>query len=127
MKEISPWRIRHFSQKQDIEPEYTYASQENEIHLSDYWNILVKRRRIIIILFLVVFVLGAYFPLSATKLYTASATLKIEPQNPQVTGVVALQPLDAAGSYYPTQFALLKSRRLAARVINELGLESNKT
>lgn len=71
---------------------------------------------------------GVYFAVTATKLYTASATIKIEPQNPQVTGVASLQPLEGSWGeydYYKTQFALLKSRPLAARVIMDPGLESN--
>ena len=75
------------------------------------------------------FAAGAYFALSATPLYTATATIKIEPQNPRVTGVGELQPLGLSGEYdyHKTQFALLQSRALAARVITELGLEANKT
>jgi polysaccharide biosynthesis transport protein len=129
MKEISTRRIRRFAETADIEPEYRQVSQQDEVRLTDYWNILVKRRRIIIVLFFVIFALGAYCALTATRLYTASATVKIEPQNPQVTGVGALQPLEGIGGqydYHQTQFALLKSRSLAARVLTDLGLESNK-
>jgi polysaccharide biosynthesis transport protein len=133
MREITDWRVRpRFSEGEDIEPEYTPVPPSDGVNLSDYWNILVKRRRTIILLFLAVFAIGAYFPLSATKLYTASATIKIEPQNPQVTGVGALQPegggvqFGGTYDYYQTQFALLKSRPLAARVIADLSLESNK-
>jgi len=128
MNELSSWRTRHLAKPDDILPEYSYLPPEDEVHLVDYWNILVKRRRIIITLFLSVFALGAYFPLSATKLYSAKATLKIEPHNPQVTGIVELQPLELRGEYdyYRTQFALLGSRPLAARVISDLGLKSNR-
>ena len=132
MKEISTRRIRRLAETEDIEPEYRHASQQDEVLLTDYWNILVKRRRIIIVLFFVIFAPGAYCALTATRLYTASATVKIEPQNPQVTGVGALQPLEGIRGlegqydYHRTQFALLKSRPLAARVLTDLGLESNE-
>ena len=132
MKEISTRRIRRLAETDDIEPEYRHASQQDEVLLTDFWKILVKRRRIIIVLFFVIFVPGAYCALTATRLYTASATVKIEPQNPQVTGVGALQPLEGIRGlegqydYHRTQFALLKSRPLAARVLTELGLESNE-
>ena len=128
MKEITPWRGHRLAPAQDIQPEFTHVSEPETFSLSEYWNILVKRRRIIILLFFIVFGAGAYFALSATPLYTASATVKIEPQNPQVTGLSELQPLELRGEYdyYQTQFALLQSRRVAARVIGELGLESNK-
>ena len=130
MKEISPWRIRHRLNTEDIEPEYTHARSAEGICLADYWSIIVKRRRIILILFFLISSVGAYFSLTATKLYTANATIKIEPQSPQVTGVGALVPNEAAQwggayDYYQTQFALLKSRPLAARVIQDLSLDSN--
>src|SRR5687767_11784774 len=125
MKELSPWRIRRFAENEDIEPEYSQRSQPDEVHLTHYWNILVKHRLTIFLIFLAVFAAGAYFALSATTLYTATVRIKIEPQTPRVTGVGELQPLGLSGEYdyYKTQFALLRSRALAARVITELGLE----
>jgi capsular exopolysaccharide synthesis family protein len=130
MNDISPWRVRRrFPENDEIEPEYSYGSQQDEFQFTHYWSVLVKHRRSIIALFLLVLVFGSYLTLSTTKLYTSSATLKIEPQNPQVTGVGALQQLESISGqydYHQTQFALLKSRPLAARVIIDLDLESNK-
>jgi capsular exopolysaccharide synthesis family protein len=94
--------------------------------LTDYWYIIIKRRRTVIIIFFAVVGLAAYFPLTATKLYTATATLKIEPQNPVVTAVKTVETLDAGDDYYPTQFALLKTPSLAARVMNDLNIEFNE-
>ncbi len=128
MNDLSPWRIRRVVQPQDIQPEYTHVSPSDDVHLGEYWKILVKRRRIITNVLLLIFAFGVYFAFSSTKLYTASTTLKIEPQNPQVTGVAALEPLVGGVDYdyHQTQFALLKSRRLMAKVIADFRLESNK-
>src|SRR6266498_641832 len=108
MKELSPWRIRRVSLPEDQQPEYSYPHEQDEISLGEYWQILVKHRRMILVIFFIISGLGAYFALSATKLYTATATLKIEPQNPQVTGVGELQTLapQVQYDYYLTQFAL---------------------
>ena len=129
MKDLSPRRIRRLPESEDIQIDYARATQpEAEVHLTDYWNILVKRRGMIVLIFLVAFIPGAYFALTATRLYTASATLKLEPQNPQVTGVGTFVPLDTGFSeydYYRTEFVLLKSQSLAATVILHLGLDSN--
>ena len=129
MKELSPWRIRRLAESDELEPEYARDSQSDEVHLLDYWNMLVKRRRIVLIVFLTVFAIGSYFVFAATTLYTAAATVKIEPQNPQVTGVGEMQsPSEGGGAqydYYQTQFALLKSRPLVAKVITDLDLKSN--
>ncbi|MGH7826652.1 MAG: GumC family protein [Candidatus Binatia bacterium] len=114
----------------DVEPEYTYAP-ESQGHLLDYWKIVVKRRRLVIATAAAVLIVGAYFSFTATTLYTANATLKIEPHNPSVTGVGMMVPLGEGGGgqydYHQTQFRLLESRGLAARVATELKLDSNKT
>ena len=129
MNDLSPWRIRRLAGNDEIQPEFSQASEPDEIPLSYYWDILVKRRNVILSIFLVVFAAGAYFALSATTLYTATATIKIEPQTPRVTGVGELQPLEFGREYdyHKTQFALLQSRALAARVVTGLDLEANKT
>lgn len=36
---------------QDVEPEYDYVSESEQVHLRDYWKILVKRRRMIALIF----------------------------------------------------------------------------
>ena len=129
MNDLSSWRSHRVPQNDQPEPEYFSRREPEEVPLSHYWNIVVKRRNIVLAIFLAILFAGSYFGLSATRLYKASATIKIEPQNPQVTGINELQPLDWRGEYdyYQTQFALLSGRPLAARVITELGLESNKT
>lgn len=129
MKEISPWSIRSVAESEDSGRPSRHAFHQDEVHLTEYWNILVKRRLLICVIFLAVSCAGAYFALSATELYTASATVKIEPQNPRVTGVGELQPLELRGDYdyYQTQFVLLRSRPVAARVITDLDLDSNKS
>ena len=129
MNELSPWRIRRLAGNEEIQPEFTRVREPDEVPLSYYWNVLVKRRSIILPIFFVVFATGSYFALSATTLYTATAKLKIEPQNPRVTGVGELQPPDLLGQYdyHQTQFALLQTRPLAARVITDLSLEKNQT
>ena len=81
MNELSPWRIRRVAGNEEIQPEFSHVSEPDEIPLSYYWNILVKRRNIILPIFFVVFAAGAYFALTATKLYTAAAGIKIELQN----------------------------------------------
>jgi uncharacterized protein involved in exopolysaccharide biosynthesis len=129
MNELSPSRIRRLAPPPDeAQPQYPYASHQDEFNLSAYWNVLVKHRRLIVLLALAAFAPGAYFALTATKLYTATAIIKIEPQSPRVTAV-DLQPLEFGREYdyHKTQFALLQSRALVARVITGLNLETNKT
>jgi capsular exopolysaccharide synthesis family protein len=110
---------------------YYYADQSEETHLRHYWKILLKRIRPMAAVFVDVVIIGAIITLASPTLYTARSTLKIEPQNPTVTGVAGvgeslpgqydIGPYD----YYQTQFALLKSEPLRARVIHSLNLENN--
>src|SRR5436309_14917525 len=83
MRELSPWRMQH--PPEEAEAEYSYHPAESEgPHLRQYWKVLLKHRRLIVPIFLVMFGLGTYLTFSATPLYTATATLKIEPQDPVV-------------------------------------------
>ena len=128
-KDVSPWRIQRLGEPE--EAEYVYPAAEQTRHLLDYWKVLAKHQRLVALLFLFVFGTSIYVNFSATPLYTASAMLQIEPQNPTVTGLAEILSSKSEGStqydYYQTQFVLLKSRTLAARVITSLQLASDPT
>jgi capsular exopolysaccharide synthesis family protein len=86
--------------------------------LHDIWRTLKKRRRLIAIAFSAIAVLVAIPVLSAPVIYTADATLMIEPEAPQILEIpqVLGQAL-GADSYYETQYEILRSRALAERVV----------
>jgi capsular exopolysaccharide synthesis family protein len=106
----------------------TYNYQPEEMHLRDYWNIVVKRRRLIVVCFVSFFGLGIYINISATPLYTTKSIFKIEPQNPIVTGIGQVMASEAASTteYFQTQLVLLGSRTLAERVITDSKLTDNR-
>ena len=116
------------------EADYVYDGPEPEkAHLLDHWKVVVKHRRLLIWIFVIFLIVGAYFTFTATPLYIATAMLKIEPANPTVTGVTGVgegpgRATEGGGpyDYYQTQYKLLQSRSLAARVIRDLGLDANK-
>jgi polysaccharide biosynthesis transport protein len=113
------------------EETYYYANQSQDTHLRHYWNILLKRMRPMTAVFLDVMVVGLLITLASPTLYTARSVLKIEPQNPTVTGVTGVgeslpnQSEVGPYDYYQTQFTLLKSEPLRARVIKKLNLEKS--
>jgi capsular exopolysaccharide synthesis family protein len=129
MKEISRWRNnRYLPEPEPIKAEHGASGETEEIDLRHYLNVLTKNYRFLLFVFSTVFVIGAYFTLTATPVYRASSILKIEPQNPSVTGVgeiFALGDLNGPYDYYQTQFKLLQSNTLAGKVITDLKLESN--
>jgi capsular exopolysaccharide synthesis family protein len=108
-------------------PGHTYTYQQEELHLRDYWKIIVKRRRLVVLCFILLLAFGVYINVTATPLYTAKSILKIEPQNPVVTGVGQVMASEAASTaeYFQTQLVLLRSRTLAERVITDLALTDN--
>src|SRR5215475_9515666 len=103
--------------------EYVLSPETEEPRFRDYWKMVVKRRRLIILTSLVVFGFGAFITFRTTPLYTANTILLIEPQNLPATGLG--EGSSRGEDYFMTQLALLKSRALAARVITDLGLERN--
>ena len=111
----------------DDDMEYYYSDREGTKHLRDYWQVILKRLRYMVPIFCGTVVLGFLITVFSPTLYTARTTLKIEPQNPSFTGYAEMP--SASGSdrydYYQTQYALLNSATLAARVIKALGLQSN--
>ena len=125
---VQPQRFGAPSVSNVVEPEYDYISESEKTHLRDYWKILVKRRRMIAWIFSAAVILGILISLSATNMYTATAALKIEPQNPAVTGIEMLRVVEPGGQYdyYQTQYKLLESRSLAEMVVAKLDLDSSK-
>ena len=111
----------------DEDPGYYYSDQEQTKHLRDYWQVVLKRFRYMVPVFCGVVSLGLLFDFFSPTLYMAKSTLKIEPQNPSFTGILQTPTSQEVNryDYYQTQFALLNSAPLAARVIKSLGLESN--
>lgn len=129
MQEISPRSHQHPTGMPD--PEYVYIAESKELRLRDFWKAVVKRRRLVILVFLAALGLGAYMTSQGAPLYTATATLKIEPQIASAMrieeGLAAQVAGTASNDYYQTQFALLQSRALAARAITKIGLVSSPT
>lgn len=109
--------------------DYYDASQASETHLRDYWKIIRKHARRIAIIVVASLGLALLYNVLSPTTYTARALLKIEPQNPTVTGVRDMLPSQLETGpydYYQTQFALLESGSLAARVIKQLQLANHR-
>ena len=97
-----------------------------QVHLTDYINIIRRRKWTVILFFLFVVGLVALFSFMSTPVYKASTQIIIEEQ---------LSPFIGAGNqaannfkqqdYYQTQYNLLRSRSLAYKVIKDLELWKN--
>ena len=99
---------------------------DDEIDLLAYWRILVKRRRLIASVLAGVVALALLATLTATPIYRATTVLQLDKEGIQVVQVDGIQPGDDRGfdpAFLQTQYELIKSRSLAERVANELGLD----
>lgn len=99
--------------------------EEERFSLQDCWWVIRNRFRLIVSFFLCTVLATILVIVLMPSTYTAEVTLLIERQPPRVLDIreVSTEPLvPDEYDFYKTQYELLKSRALAARVIRELGL-----
>ncbi|MEO8034552.1 MAG: Wzz/FepE/Etk N-terminal domain-containing protein, partial [Acidobacteriota bacterium] len=94
-----------------------------EVHLSHYWNVIYKRWRVAVAIIVVVLLatfLASYF---AAPLYRSAIQIQIERENVNQITLEDLFGIQASDQeFLQTQYVLLKSRGLAARVIDDAKL-----
>ncbi len=101
--------------------------QEEEIHLRDYWRVVMKYRWTIFTLFTIIVVTVAISTFKMTPIYKATAQILIDRENPNILSIEEVISLDSRDTnYYQTQYKLLQSRSLAKAVINKLNLANHK-
>lgn len=96
--------------------------------LAVYWRLALKHRILIIGCFLGALVIGAALTLLMTPIYTAQATLQIDRESARVFNAEEVAPRESmiqGEEFFQTQYGLLRSRSLAERVIENLGLASS--
>ncbi|NNL54010.1 MAG: GumC family protein, partial [Woeseia sp.] len=102
-----------------------YEEVDERIDLRHYWNVIRRRKWPILALAFTVSLVAALVALSMTPVYQASATVLIESQQSNVVSIEEVYELDTRSrEYYETQVELLKSRPLAADVVETLALAS---
>lgn len=97
--------------------------EEKEIHLRDYWRVIVKRRWTLLAFFLIVVATTAVATFTMKPVYRSTTTIQINKENPQIVDfkeILAVNTMDM--DYYQTQYKVLESRSLARRVIQSLNL-----
>jgi len=100
---------------------------EEEIDLSQYWKVINSRKWGIMGLALLITLIVALIVFSMSPVYKATSTLLIEQQQPKLPSIDELYGLAGKDKqYYLTQIELLKSRKLAEHVIQDLKLDSNQ-
>jgi succinoglycan biosynthesis transport protein ExoP len=94
-----------------------------------YWFVVRKHLRLIVAVFVASLLIATYRIFTTTPLYTAETLLVVKPKIPEVLakGVANdLNDQDYSENFYRTQYLILDSRSLAAKVIQSQGLEKNE-
>jgi succinoglycan biosynthesis transport protein ExoP len=104
-------------------------AEESVLPIQQYWNVILKRIWTILLVSLAVFTLVAVYTFKQRKVYEARTSLIIELSTPQVLGrdvqpVMDLSQADLwnTDQYFETQYRIIKSRKLAEKVVEKLGL-----
>ncbi len=99
---------------------------DDEIHLRDYLDVLVRRKWIVIIVLLVTFFSVALYTFTRTPLFLARGVLKVSSQGANVTKFENVETnIVKMKEFQQTQVKLLQSEQLAGRVIAKLKLDEN--
>lgn len=97
--------------------------REEEIHLRDYLQILLKRKHIVITFFIVTVVAVLISTMAKTPLYQASTQILIEKSsNVELSTRYGYSPYDPY--FLDTQFELIKSKNVMNRVVKSLNLDT---
>ncbi len=96
------------------------------IDLRELWGIVNRSKWSIVGLTVVVCLLVSVVVLALTPVFSATATLLIEAEQAKVVSIEEVYGIDSTQrEYYQTQFEILNSRKLANRVIDDLGLRTH--
>lgn len=99
---------------------------EEEVHLRDYLQIILRRKWIVLTFFLTVLTTVTIATFMMKPQYKSTVTIKIDKENPNVLAFKDVYAVERPEEdYYQTQFKILKSRNLAKRVIRQMKLDAN--
>jgi capsular exopolysaccharide synthesis family protein len=104
----------------------TTPDQEMEIDLRQYWRVVTRYKWGILGLAFAITVLATLIVFTVKPVYRASATLLIEQNQAKVVTIQEVYDMDSGNKeYLQTQFEVIKSRDLAARVVRQLKLDES--
>jgi succinoglycan biosynthesis transport protein ExoP len=108
------------------------GSPDRAIDLMEYWKILVRGRWTILAVFLIVVALVGIYTFTRTPIYKAVATVEVKTDTRRIMPGQDVSGMGASGfgwsaeeRYYNTQIEVLKSRDLAQRVAETIGVSAD--
>lgn len=121
-------QVYHSAKENGLTAASTPSTDNIGFNVSEYWRLAVKHRILIVGAFVTALAMGIAATLLMTPIYTAKATVQIDREAARVLDSEDLNSGDsqvAGEEFFQTQYGLLKSRSLAERVIDSLGLASS--
>jgi capsular exopolysaccharide synthesis family protein len=106
-----------------------FEADEAPLDLRQYWSTVLRHRWAALLFLIVSIVVVTVFTLRQPKIYQASATVLIDTQAPQVLGSQVQDVVEtgsgayAGKDFYETQFNIIRSRQMAEKVVELLGLD----
>ncbi|MDW7773072.1 MAG: polysaccharide biosynthesis tyrosine autokinase [Desulfobulbaceae bacterium] len=102
------------------------SMQEEEIHLRDYLDVIMRRKWVVLVTILITFSTVAFFTFSKTPLFLSTGMIKTTPTARNIT---SFQTMDdsfmKSQEYISTQVKLLQSESLLSQLIAEMDLKNN--
>lgn len=98
---------------------------QEEIHLRDYWKVILKRRNSFLTFFAVLVVVVTIGTLTTTPVYRATTRVLIDKESQNMVNLRDVYYYDPiyAEDYYQTQYELIKSTAVAYKVVKNLNLD----
>lgn len=97
--------------------------QEEEIHLRDYWKVVVKRRNSALTFFIVLVTVVTVGTLTTMPVYKASTKVLIDKESQNIVDVRGMYYESFySEDYYQTQYELIRSTATALKVVKNLNL-----
>ena len=104
------------------------GEDEDTVHLRDYWRVLVVRRWTILAVLLTFVTFTAIGTFKQVPIYQATTRIQIDRENPNILSFQDVYEIESVtDDALQTQFAVLSSRTLARRVIEDLQLGQHRT
>ncbi len=99
-------------------------AQDEGLEFMQYLHIIQKHWMVILAAVVVALGIGIAVTLMTQRVYEAGVTVQIDKDAPQVVDVQNLEPQDQGtyDEFFQTQYGLIKSESLSARVVDKLGL-----
>ena len=97
-----------------------------ETDLRDYWQVIIRRKWVIIVSFVTLVAIGIIHTHRTTPVYKTTVQVLIDRENPNVVSIDEVVRMDSEElPWNQTELRILSSRSLARRVVKALNLKDS--